>query len=109
VSSGASGRASDPEEGTDMSAPITTAAERGRPNPHTVTVLVNEKPVNVPAPKVTGLEIKQAAMNAGLPVQLDFVLSEERPNGDTDIVGDEDEVTVNKNSKFLAIAPDDNS
>lgn len=92
-----------------MSAPITTAADRGHPNPHTVTVLVNEKPVEVPAPKATGLEIKQAAVNAGLPVQIDFVLSEERQNGNTDIVGDDDEVTVNKNSKFLAIAPDDNS
>lgn len=92
-----------------MSAPITTKADHGHPNQHTVTVLVNEKPVDVPAPKTTGLEIKQAAMNAGLPVQLDFVLSEERPNGDTDIVGDKDEVSVNKNSKFLAIAPDDNS
>lgn len=92
-----------------MSAPITTATDHGHPNPHTVTVLVNEKPVDVPAPKTTGLEIKRAAVNAGLPVQLDFVLSEERPNGNTDIVGDEDEVTVTKHSKFLAIAPDDNS
>lgn len=92
-----------------MSAPITTAADRGRPSPHTVTVHVNEKPVEVPAPKATGLEIKQAAMNAGLPVQLDFVLSEEEQNGTTRIVGDGDEVTVNKNSRFLAIAPDDNS
>lgn len=92
-----------------MSAPITTASDRGRPSPHTVTVLVNEKPVEVPAPKATGLEIKQAAVNAGLPVQTDFVLSEEEHNGTTRIVGDEDEVTVNKNSRFLAIAPDDNS
>lgn len=92
-----------------MSAPNTHVVDRGHPNSHTVSVLINEKPVDVPAPKATGLEIKQAAINAGLPVQLDFILSEERPNGDTDIVGDTDEVTINKNSKFIALAPDDNS
>lgn len=76
---------------------------------HTVTVHVNNRPVEVPAPKATGLQIKQAAVAAGLPIQLDFVLSEEVSPGRTRIVGDNDEVTVNRKSRFLAIAPDDNS
>jgi hypothetical protein len=75
----------------------------------TVTVLVNEKPVVIPAPKASGLEIKNAAVEAGLPVAIAFVLSKEEPNGDVDIVGDTDDVTVNKQSKFLLIPPDDNS
>lgn len=79
------------------------------PNPHTVTVMVNNRAVVIPAPKATGREIKEAAISSGLPIKLDFVLSEERPNGDTDIVGDLDTVTANPRSRFVAIAPDDNS
>lgn len=76
---------------------------------HVVTVTVNEKPVEIAGPKATGLEIKQAAMAQGVNIQLSFVLSEELPHRKTKIVGDNDEVTVNKNSKFVAVAPDDNS
>jgi len=74
-----------------------------------VTVTVNEKAVEIAGPKATGLEIKQAAIAQGVNIQLSFVLSEELPNRKTKIVGDNDEVTVNKNSKFVAVAPDDNS
>jgi len=76
---------------------------------HTVVVHVNEKPVEVPAPKVTGLEIKQAAIQSGLAIQVDFVLSQEKPNGNTKIIGDEERITVNSQSRFIALAPDDNS
>lgn len=92
-----------------MSAPNIAATDHGNAAAHTVTIHVNDKPVEVPAPKASGLEIKQAAVTAGLPVQLDFVLSEERANGDTEIIGDGDQVTVTKKSKFIALAPDDNS
>ncbi len=94
-----------------MSAPIPAPEEHGTPKPHTVTVTVNEKEVTVPAPKATGLQIKQAAIGAGLPAQLDFVLSKEREhgNGDSDIVRDNQTVTVNSQSRFLLVAPDDNS
>jgi len=76
---------------------------------HLVTVTVNEKAVEIAGPKATGLEIKQAAIAQDVNIQLSFVLSEELPNRKTKIVGDNDEVTVNKNSKFVAVAPDDNS
>lgn len=90
-----------------MSTPAIAAAatERG----HEVVITVNEKPVTVLGPKATGLEIKQAAIAQGLSVQLDFVLSEELPNGRTRPVRDDDEVRVNKNSRFVAIPNDDNS
>ena len=76
---------------------------------HLVTVTVNEKAVEIAGPKATGLEIKQAAIAQDVNIQLSSVLSEELPNRKTKIVGDNDEVTVNKNSKFVAVAPDDNS
>jgi hypothetical protein len=74
-----------------------------------VTITVNNRPVTVTGPRLTGLEIKQAAIDQGVPIGLDFVLSELRPNGRPRIVGNEDVVTVNKNSKFTAVADDDDS
>jgi hypothetical protein len=76
---------------------------------HEVVITVNERPVAVLGPKVTGLEIKQAAIAQRVPIRLDFLLYEELGNGRTRPVRDEDEVTVNKNSRFVAIANDDNS
>lgn len=78
-------------------------------HPRLTEILVNERPVNVDGPRITGLAIKQAAIAQGVPIQLDFVLSEELPNGRSRVVGDNDTVTVNKNSRFLAIPNDDNS
>lgn len=88
-----------------MSTQATTPSVRE----HDVAITVNEKVVTVRGPKATGLEIKQAAIAQELSIQIDFVLSEEHPNGRTQIVRDHDEVTVNKNSRFVAIPPDDNS
>ena len=76
---------------------------------HVVEITVNEKSVQVNGPRITGLEIKQAAIAQGIPIQLDFVLSEELPGNRSRIVGDNDVVTVNKHSRFLAVPNDDNS
>jgi hypothetical protein len=86
-----------------------TAEHQEQAQGHQVTVTVNHKPVTVPRPKVTGLQIKEAAIAEGLPIELDFLLSEELHSGETRIVGDQDVVTVNKNSRFTAVAGDDNS
>lgn len=59
--------------------------------------------------RLTGVEIKQAAIAQGLPIQLDFLLSEQLQHGQTRIVGDTDEIKVNKHSMFTAVAGDDNS
>jgi hypothetical protein len=79
------------------------------PDTHLVTITVNERPVVVHGPKVTGLQIKQAAIDQGVPIQLSFVLSEEKPNRRTEIIGDNDVVTVTEHSRFVAIPHDDNS
>lgn len=75
----------------------------------TVEIHVNDRPVRVVRPRVTGLEIKEAAIAQGVPIQLDFVLSEELGERRTRVIGDRDAVTVNKESRFLAIPNDDNS
>ena len=76
---------------------------------HMVTITVNERPVPIEGPRVTGLQVKQAAIAAGLQIGLDFLLTKELANGRSKVVGDTDEVTVNKNSRFDAVAGDDNS
>ncbi len=73
-----------------------------------VVISVNGKPVTVLGPKATGLEIKQAAIDQGVPIRLDFLLYEERP-GKNHQVRDDEEVHVHKHSRFIAIANDDNS
>lgn len=76
---------------------------------HSVTISVNERPVKVEEPKVTGAQIKQAAISQGVQIQMDFILSEELGNRRTVIIGDNDLVTVNEDSQFVAVADDDNS
>lgn len=74
-----------------------------------VTVLVNGRPVVLTKHRVTGLEIKQAAIAQGVEIELDFILVEERRNGDDRTVGNDDTITVTKKSEFTANAGDDNS
>src|SRR5947209_8580374 len=87
-------------------APSMEAKPHGR---HVVKILINEQPVEIIGPRLTGREIKEAAIAQGLPIDLGFQLIEELPHGRTQVVGDEDAVTVHPGSHFLALAPDDNS
>ena len=73
-----------------------------------VQIRVNDMPVTVPH-HVTGLQIKEAAIAAHVPIQLDFVLSLELGHGKTKIVTDNESITVHEGSEFVAVAPDDNS
>ena len=75
----------------------------------TVTVLVNEKPVEFQQKKATGTEIKAAAIAQGVAIQPDFSLFIEKGPKKLDQVGDAQEVTLNDHDKFVAVAPDDNS
>lgn len=77
--------------------------------PRLVEIAVNGKTVSVEGPKSTGLAIKEAAIAQGVSIQLDFVLSEEIGDRRTKVIGDQDEITVHPHSKFIAVAPDDNS
>ena len=79
--------------------------DRGRPVP----VEVNNKPVKIDGPTATGLQIKKAAIDQGVSIELDFVLAMEGPDGKHIIIGDSDEVSLQYGEKFYATTPDDNS
>jgi hypothetical protein len=79
------------------------------PKPQEIEVSVNERPVVLIGHKQTGLSIKQAAINQSVPIQIDFILSIERGPGHTQVINDNEEITVTRNSRFVAISDDDNS
>lgn len=89
---------------------MTETTEKAKQDKHLTPITVNTKyQVKIAGPKVTGLQIKQAAIAQGVPIELDFQLTEVLPHGGSKIIGDTDTVTINKNSKFVATAEDDNS
>lgn len=75
---------------------------------HEVTITLNKKPVIVVGPRLSGLEIKQAGIDQGLPIELSFTLSEQRgPRWEN--VGDDTVVTVNRTKVYMATDDDDDS
>ena len=76
---------------------------------HPITVLVNEREVRFEQRRVTGLEIKQTAINQHVPIQLDFVLFEVNHGGHLRQIGDTETITLNPGHVFRAVTPDDNS
>ncbi len=71
--------------------------------PTDVTVHVNTKPVELRSHKVIGDEIKQAAIDQGVEIELDFELVEESRDGNPERkIRDDEEITVNDQSAFLA-------
>lgn len=79
------------------------------PSGQTVTVNVNERPVQLLKKADTGLEIKKAAIAQGVPIELDFILVEELGGDRTKTIGDGDLVHVTHKTQFLANSGDDNS
>jgi hypothetical protein len=80
-----------------------------KPAPKEARITVNGQDVVVPKERLTGFEIKEAAIRAGVPIQADFVLSEVRPSGEQQIIADDREVPVKTGDEFWAIPGDDNS
>ena len=74
-----------------------------------VEVTLNDKPVVLDGSKQTGESIKKAAIEQGVNIKRDFVLSIELGGGKTDLVGDDQLIEVRPNDRFLAIENDDNS
>lgn len=76
-----------------------------------VVVTMNRKyQVTLPTHRVTGREVKQAAIDQGVPIQIDFLLTMEAHEGaPARSVGDDETVTVTKNTVFTANDGDDNS
>jgi multiubiquitin len=76
---------------------------------HTVTVTVNEQPVQLEGKTATGAQINSAAIAQGVLIQQNFILQEELPNGTSRVIGPNDPVQLRPHLRFTAIAPDDNS
>ena len=74
----------------------------------TITVVINNQRIKLPERRMTGLEIKQAAIAQGVEIQLNFQLSVEIGKH-WKVVGDNDTITIHERQEFIVVAPDDNS
>ena len=74
--------------------------------PKTVTIVINGHDVPVDERRTTGLEIKQAAMAARVPIQEDFVLYRKRDH-DLEKIDDDEVVKIHSRQEFTCVAPDD--
>jgi hypothetical protein len=92
-----------------MSSTDAATSDEAREKPREAHITVNDQPVVMARGKASGLQIKQAAIAAGVPIQADFVLSEMWPNGEQRIIADDREVEVKDGEQFWAIPGDDNS
>jgi hypothetical protein len=77
-------------------------------NKKTITIIVNGNPVAFTDHEVTGLQIKEAAINQGVAIQLDFNLFEIKEKK-LKPVQDTATVSIHKDQEFRAVTPDDNS
>jgi hypothetical protein len=75
----------------------------------TVKVFVNRTEVHLEVRKVTGLQLKEAAIRQGAELQLDFQLWWFDADGKRHQIGDDKEVELHDGERFAANAPDDNS
>ena len=73
-----------------------------------VSILVNEKPVTAPDHKESGLQIKQAAIDQKVAIQINFNLFRVDGNKQHPVL-DTDTITLHDGERFRAVAPDDNS
>jgi hypothetical protein len=75
-----------------------------------VTVAVNKKPVVLDAHRVTGLQVKEAAIEQGVDIELDFHLVLEADGGrPARKIEDDETITVTHKSVFTANDGDDDS
>ena len=72
-------------------------------------ISVNRKPVAVDEPIVTGFQIKEAAIEQGVVIGLDFQLAVVDADGKHRIIGDADKVDLREDKSFFATATDDNA
>jgi Multiubiquitin len=74
-----------------------------------VEIVVNRRAVKIMRGERTGLEIKEAAIEQHVPIQLDFVLTLHKAGGGTKVIGDHDRVRVHNEQRYTAVADDDKS
>lgn len=72
-------------------------------------IRVNEQVVTVTGERHTGASIKQAAIEQDVSIKADFVLSIEDEPRKTRIVVEDEEIHVEDDICFVAVADDDNS
>lgn len=82
--------------------------QRAKP-PKMTAVEFNFVTLDLPKEKMTGAEIKAAAIAAGLPIQLGFVLSVAKHGDKFDVVADTEVVKIRKGMTFTCVDADDNS
>jgi hypothetical protein len=92
-----------------MSEPTAAPAVQVGDNERRVQVLVNDQKVVLDQAEATGAEIKAAAIESGVPIEPDFVLSEVLPNGKQKVVPDDKKIHLKDGDEFWAIPGDDNS
>lgn len=74
--------------------------------PKPVTIGVNGQQVEMPKEKVTGAEIKEAAIAAGVAIAPDFSLFLSGKDG-LEPIRDDETIKLKKGLEFSAVAPDD--
>ena len=74
-----------------------------------IRVTVNGQFVVFAVKQVNGEEIKSTAIAQGVPIQLDFDLSEVLPDGKQRPIRNDKSVTLKEGDEFWAIPGDDNS
>lgn len=72
-----------------------------------IEITVNGNAVSLGQHKVTGLQIKEAAISQGVSIQLDFNLFEVK--GKLILVSDSEDITIHTGQVFRALTTDDNS
>src|SRR5579875_759062 len=85
---------------------------RQHPQPsHDHKVEMNYRPLTLHGQRLTGLQIKEQAITAGIPhIQPNFHLTVERAGHDAEhTIGDDEKWTVHDGDCFTAVKPDDNS
>lgn len=85
--------------------------EHRHEHPHhdVVRFRVNEKPVHMAGHRHTGLQIKEAAKEQDVKIELDFLLYLLRHHHPNKHILDDEEVHIDHESHFRAIPDDDNS
>ena len=76
---------------------------------HLIEVLVNFKAVRLTERRLTGLAIKQAAIDQGVKIQEDFVLFELLAHDRRELIRDNETIEVRPGERFEAVPGDDNS
>src|SRR5579862_143211 len=78
------------------------AEENQERQAHRVTLFVNERPVTIHGPKATGEQIKTAAVEQGVHIELSYFLWEELHDGGVRQVHNHEEVDVTEHKRFTA-------